>query len=104
MPRTREAVRGFARRETVKAEELHEEARTASRAVSVRVAVSVAMRVCSCWRRVSAERIVWVNMKSMMVAVAHLRRERTTARTHETVPAEVRHFERSHLPCDLEGL
>jgi len=101
--RPRESVRRLARREPVKAEEVHEEARAAARLV---VVLLVSVRVASGrWRRVSRERVVGVcRLEWVRVAVAHLRCEGGSAPTHEAVPAEVGHLERRHLTCDLEEL
>ncbi len=91
---SRESVGRLARCEAVKAEEVHEEARAASRRV---VVASATVDMTSYWRRVSRERIIRIGLERMRMAVAHLRRERTTAPTHEAVPAEVGHLERRHL-------
>jgi hypothetical protein len=107
----REAVRGFARGEAVKADELHEETCVASRSRSVAVpsvtAVTVAVTECEppgWWGAVPRERVVRIAVVHWHVTVAHLRCERTTATAHKAVPAKVGHLERRHLPRDLDIL
>ena len=106
----REAVRSFARGEAIKADELKEEARVASRSRTVAVpSVTVTVTVAECeppgWgRAVPRERIVRIAVVHRHVAVAHLRCEGTTATAHKTVPAKVGNLERRHLPRDLEIL